>query len=967
MGGGGRCPNLVFLLISMILLLGTPALHGQELELLLSFKSSVHDPQGFLSSWSNGSSSNFCSWQGITCDSSSHVTAIQIPGKDISGKLPPTIFQLGSIETVDLSSNQFSGEIPGNMFSRSSLKSLNLSGNNLTGPIPRGSISSLEVLDLSNNILSGEIPQDIGSFTSLRVLDLGGNVLTGEIPNSIPSIQSLEFLTLASNQLAGGIPRSFGQMKRLKWIYLGYNNLSGEIPDELGEITHLTHLDLVYNNLTGPIPPTLGNLSNLQYLFLYQNRLTGSIPSSIFGLEKLLSLDLSDNFLSGEVPELIVRLQRLEILHLFGNSFNGNIPISLASMPRLHVLQLWSNNLSGPIPDDLGKRSNLTIIDLSTNSLTGRIPQHLCDSGNLVKLILFSNSLDGEIPESLTSCKSLQRVRLQNNRLSGGLSPEFTRLPLVYYLDLSGNILSGSVGEQLWNMPSLQMLNLARNRFSGTLPDCLGNGRIESLDLSENRFSGNVSVGFGDLCGLMQMKLSGNDLSGGIPEEIARCTKLVSLDLSRNRITGPIPISLSKMPVLGELDLSENELIGTIPSNLGQMEPLIKVNVSYNHLHGKLPSTGAFIAINASAVSGNNLCGGVKSTGLPPCRGGAARRSIRWSLFICLLVTAIMICLAYAFVLIRQRRGPTLQKTIDTEDGVWEVLYFDPEASKMLPLNDVMSAVMEQNVISRGKNGTSYKGRSSTEAVDFLVKELDGVPLDATNHGVEAFELGKLRHRNIVKLLAIFSSQKKVYLVYEYVKGKKLREVVHGLSWDKRLKIAVGIARALKFLHFSCRVNARIGDISPEKIIVDSLDEARLRLSHPQPTDKRFISSSYRGPDEPDGKEKSHIYSFGLILIKLLTGKSPTDGESFGVHGNIVHWGRYCYSDCHMDSWVDPILKGTVSNSPNEMAEAMNLALHCTAADPTARPSADRVVKALESLLRTDSFVSGPRLPWCSV
>lgn len=103
--------------------------------------------------------------------------------------------------------------------------------------------------------------------------------------------------------------------------------------------------------------------------------------------------------------------------------------------------------------------------------------------------------------------------------------------------------------------------------------------------------------------------------------------------------------------------------------------------------------------------------------------------------------------------------------------------------------------------------------------------------------------------------------------------------------------------------------------------------------------------------------EKGDIYGFGLILIELLTGKSAVDAE-FGVHESIVEWARYCYSDCHIEMWVDPVIKGHVSSIQNEIVETMNLALHCTAGDPVARPCASDVAKTLESALKMRSCVS---------
>ncbi|KAF2302009.1 hypothetical protein GH714_031294 [Hevea brasiliensis] len=553
------------------------------------------------------------------------------------------------------------------------------------------------------------------------------------------------------------------------------------------ELTSLNHLDLVYNNLTGSIPSFLGNLTNLHYLFLYQNKLTGSIPKSIFGLRKLISLDLSDNFLSGEIPELIVQLQNLEILHLFSNNFSGKIPSALSSLPRLQVLQLWSNNFSDEIPKDLGKQNNLTVIDLSTNSLTGKIPEGLCSSGNLFKLILFSNSLDGEIPKSLSTCKSLQRVRLQDNNLSGELSTEFTKLQLVYFLDISGNNFSGRIDARKWEMTSLQMLSLARNRFYGALPNSFGSDHLENLDLSQNRFSGTIPRTFGSLSELVQLKLSGNQLSGEIPDELSSLKKLVK------------------------------SIIWEIPINLGRVESLVLVNISHNNLHGSLPSTGAFLAINASAVADNELCGGDTSSGLPPCR--RVKNPMWWFYVACILGASVVLALAcFGIVLIRGRKNLEL-KRVENEDGIWELQFFHPKVSKSVTIEDILSSKKEEKVIHRGKKGFSYKGKCIINDMKFMVKEINDVKSIQSNFWPEIAEFGKLQHPNIVKLIGVCRSDRGAYLVYEYVEGKNLSEILRSLSWERRLKIAIGIAKALRFLHCYCSPTVLVGYMSAENYV----------------------------------------------------------------------------------------------------------------------------------------------------
>ncbi|ESW09226.1 hypothetical protein PHAVU_009G110600 [Phaseolus vulgaris] len=969
--GSSKTKSITFICLFLFMLYFHSS-HGdpQEVELLLSFKASIDDPLHFLSNWET-SSANICRWHGITCDNnvnSSHVNAVVLSGKNMTGEVS-CIFQLPYVTKLDLSNNQFVGEITFNysLNDLSLLRYLNLSSNNLTGSLPQPLFSvlfsNLETLDLSNNMFSGNIPDQIGLLSSLRYLDLGGNVLVGKIPNSITNMTTLQYLTLASNQLVDKIPQEIGQMKSLKWIYLGYNNLSGEIPSSIGELLSLNHLDLVYNNLTGPIPHSLGHLTELQYLFLYQNKLSGPIPQSIFELKKLLSLDLSDNSLSGLISERVVQLQRLEILHLFSNNFTGKIPKGVASLPRLQVLQLWSNGLTGEIPEELGKHSNLTVLDLSTNNLAGKIPDNICHSGTLFKLILFSNYFEGEIPKSLTSCRSLRRVRLQDNKFSGKLPSELTTLPQVYFLDISGNQLSGRIDDRKWDMPSLQMLSLANNNFSGEIPSSFGTQIIEDLDLSNNQFSGSIPLGYKSLSELVELKLSYNKLFGNIPEEICSCKKLVALYLNHNQLNGEIPMKFSEMPVLGLLDLSENQLSGEIPQDLGSTESLVQINISHNHFRGSLPSTEAFLAINASAVTGNNLCDrdGDSSSGLPLCKSN--NQNPTWLLImLCFLLALVAFAAASLLVFyIHKRKSFSEVRKVENEDGTWEVQFFYSKAARLMKVDHVLSAVKEGTVVSKGRNWVSYEGKCMENDMQFMVIEISDLNSLSMSTWEETVKVGKVHHPNIFNLIGTCRCGKKGYLVYEHEEGKKLSQIVNSLNWKQRCKIAVGVAKAIKFLHSRASSIVLVGEVAREIVSIDSKGVPRLKVTPPILTCldvKGITSSPYLAQEARERKnvtEKSEIYGVGVMLIELLTGRNAIDIETGnGMHKSIVEWARYCYSDCHLDTWIDPVMKGgDASSYQNDMVEMMNLALQCTTTDPTARPCARDVLKALESFHRT--------------
>src|ERR1044072_5037941 len=114
--GTPTCSNLksLTLICIFMFILNLHSSHGeeQELQLLLSFKASLHDPLHFLSNWASSSSATLCKWHGITCDdNSSHVTAVVISGKNITGEVSSSTFQLPHVTNLDLSNNQLVGEI----------------------------------------------------------------------------------------------------------------------------------------------------------------------------------------------------------------------------------------------------------------------------------------------------------------------------------------------------------------------------------------------------------------------------------------------------------------------------------------------------------------------------------------------------------------------------------------------------------------------------------------------------------------------------------------------------------------------------------------------------------------------------------------------------------------------------------------------------------------------------------------
>uniref|UniRef100_M1D292 non-specific serine/threonine protein kinase n=1 Tax=Solanum tuberosum TaxID=4113 RepID=M1D292_SOLTU len=621
---------------------------------------------------------------------------------------------------------------------------------------------------------------------------------------------------------------------------LSDNLLYGDIPFSISKLKQLELLNLKNNQLSGPIPSTLTQIPNLKTLGLRGNMLTGTLSPDMCQLTGLC--DVRGNNLSGIVPDNIGNCTSFEILSV--------------SSPRscnIKLRSLQGNRLTGKIPEVIGLMQALAVLDLSENELVGPIPPIFGNLSYTGKLYLHGNKLTGPIPPELGNMSKLSYLQLNDNQLMGRIPSELGKLDQLFELNLANNKLEGPIPENISSCSALNQLNVHGNNLNGSIPSGFKN--LESLtylDLSGNEFSGSIPGSIGDLEHLLTLNLSSNHLDGQIPVEFGNLKSIQTIDMSCNKISGAIPKELGQLQTMITLTLTANDLSGAIPDQLTNCFSLTSLNISYNNFSGVVPLSRNFSRFAPDSFLGNPfLCGNWKGS---ICDPYAPRSNALFS-------RTAVVCTALGFIAL---------------------------------LSMVIVAVYKSNQPHQFLKGP----KTNQDSRPIAVKRL----YTTHPHSLREFEteletIGSIRHRNLVSLHGYSLSPHGNLLCYDYLENGSLWDLLHGpskkvkLDWETRLRIAVGAAQGLAYLHHDCNPRIIHRDVKSSNILVDENFEAHLSdfgVAKCIPSAKTHASTlvlgtiGYIDPEYARTSrltEKSDVYSFGIVLLELLTGKKPVDND----------------------------------------------------------------------------------------
>ncbi|KAF0905905.1 hypothetical protein E2562_008933 [Oryza meyeriana var. granulata] len=478
--------------------------------------------------------------------------------------------------------------------------------------------------------------------------------------------------------------------------------------------------------------------------------------------------------------------------------------------------------------------------------------------------------------------------------------------------------LVGSVAPLL-ELTQLSVLTIRRNSLSGRLPplDNSTSPRLTHLLVSHNRLSGDLRL---SLPSLVTLRAEHNGFHGGL--QALRVPLLRSFNVSRNKLDGEISGDLSRFPS------------SSFGGNLALCGlPLPRCVHAYNALGDS--SSNATTNISQSPTAAMDTISG--SSSISSGNGGLSKLSVT-ALMATGIGNAVLILVSVAIsvaMFVYMRRKLRCRKdasdaalSFEEEDKVRNgeekaqksggggLVCF--EGGEELRLESLLKASAE--VLGKGVSGSTYKAVLE-DGVVVAVKRLSALQFPGRSKAFDRHMrlAGRLRHRHVVSLRGYCNSNGERLLVYDYLPNGSLQSLLHGsngasLDWAARKAILFGAAQGLNYIHtFPARPALVHANVKPSNILLDEHGAAcvsecgvmryaaNIQQSIPQPPrcpPELFLDRvaagggggwhGYAAPELASGAratQESDVYSFGMVLLEVVTADKAGDGDGGGGNG----------------------------------------------------------------------------------
>nr|XP_009398614.1 PREDICTED: protein STRUBBELIG-RECEPTOR FAMILY 5-like isoform X1 [Musa acuminata subsp. malaccensis] len=614
-----------------------------------------------------------------------------------------------------------------------------------------------------------------------------------------------------------------------------------------------------------------------------------------------------------------------------GNDWKG-IKCSGSSVTEIKLSGL---GLTGTMGYQLASLTSVTYFDLSKNNLNGDIPYQL--PPNVTHINLAGNGLTGGIPYSISQMSDLKYLNLANNQLSGQLIDMFGKLPSLSLLDLSFNRFSGSLPQSFGSLTHLKTLNLENNQFSGSL-DVLSTLSLEDLNIQNNKFTGWIP---NKLKSIHNLKVGGNSWSSRpAPPGMAKAAD--NNDTSSSAVEKGKQNSGLKGAVIAVIVISVL-VVALILMALVKR----RSSGSSHHIDEQLSQNRSF-----TPLVGNDFTGTKDSSS---------------SIDIKTLEKSPM-----------ELKPPPADNKKVNNDNEFANKHTSRQSTDSISLTTYSSADLQaatgsfsfSRLLGQGNIGCVYKAKFN-DGKALAVKKIETLNLSGS-HSSDFMEvvsgISKLHHSNVAELLGYCSESGYQLLVYELQQNGSLHGFLHlsddyskPLTWDTRVRIALGTARAVEYLHEVCTPSVIHKNIKSSNILLDAelnphLADCGLGVFFEDTSEN--LGPGYNPPEctKPSAYAmKSDIYSFGVVMLELLTGRKPFDSSNPRIEQSLVRWAAPQLHDIDaLAQMVDPALRGLYP--PKSLSRFADVIALCIQSEPEFRPAMSEVVQSLVRCVQRTSI-----------
>ncbi|KAL2946123.1 hypothetical protein AAZX31_U003000 [Glycine max] len=588
--------------------------------------------------------------------------------------------------------------------------------------------------------------------------------------------------------------------------------------------------------------------------------------------------------------------------------------------------------------------------------LSGKLGTNL-DFPSIIEMDLSNNQIGGTIPFTLPP--TLRNLSLSSNQLNGSIPDALSLLTQLSDLDLSGNNLSGKLPPSMGNLSSLITLNLQNNQLSGTL-FVLQDLPLQDLNIENNIFSGPIPP---ELLSIPNFRKDGNPFNTTIipsppaafpaPAAMAPSPEKSPWKMAHN----PSDTIKAPVPAIAGRSFKTTKLVWIVGAGflifiaLGVCLLMLwcfkrrqenkkykkhNTNMYTRSLHKRTCSNSPFEATNDEEKEW--------SSKLPPLQPAPPHH-----------------------IPIIPGENLIINPAISTQAAERQIVTNSIKVYTVASLQQYTNSFSQENYIGEGMLGPVYRAELPDGKL-LAVRKMNTTASMGQNHEQFlqlVFSISKIQHANIVKLMGYCAEYSQRLLVHEYCNNGTLHEALHTddklqikLSWDDRIQVSLGAARALEYLHEHCQPPIVHRNFRSANILLDDKLEVLVSDcglgsllssgSASQLLGRHLTANGYSAPEFEYGSYtlQSDVFSFGVVMLELLTGRKSFDSSRPRVEQFLMRWAIPQLHDIDaLSKMVDPSLNGEYPKK--SLSRFADIISSCIQNEPEFRPAMSEIVQDL--------------------